>query len=233
MNNISLIIPIYNEEENILRLFKEIVDSGVYSNLNQIIFVDDFSSDNSLKILKKLKEENKKIHILTHSKNMGQSYCLKTAAEIAKTKDIITIDGDCQNNPKDIHKLIDLYFSDNNLYLVGGIRIKRKDSLIKVISSKIANKIRMLILNDDCTDTGCSLKIFDRNTFLQFPFFNGIHRFLPALFKGYGKKTSFITVDHRPRLHGYSKYDTFGRLMMGIKDIILVIKILKRAKKKL
>ena len=100
--------------------------------------------------------------------------------------------------------------------------------LIKILSSKIANKIRSYILNDDCVDTGCSLKVFDRNIFLSFPFFDGIHRFLPALFKGYNKNTFFINVDHRPRIHGNSKYGTFGRLVRGIRDLITVAKIIKK-----
>ena len=103
--------------------------------------------------------------------------------------------------------------------------------MIKIISSKIANKFRNLILKDDCLDTGCSLKVFDRNTFLKFPFFNGIHRFLPALFRGYGKKTFFIEVDHRSRIYGISKYGTFIRLIRGVRDLIKVVKIIKKFKR--
>ena len=108
--------------------------------------------------------------------------------------------------------MIQEYNKDKDLVLVGGIRLNRKDNFLKKISSKIANKIRMLILKDNCEDTGCSLKIFDKKIFLSFPLFDGIHRFLPALFTGYGKKTIFVDVDHRPRIYGYSKYGTFKRL---------------------
>ena len=101
------------------------------------------------------------------------------------------------------------------------------DSFIKVISSKIANGIRSKILNDNCRDTGCSLKVFDKQIFLSFPFFDGMHRFLPALFKGYGYKTMFIDVNHRKRKFGVSKYGTMNRLFKGIRDIIKVRKILK------
>ena len=103
-------------------------------------------------------------------------------------------------------------------------------TFIKIISSRIANYIRKIVLKDNCNDTGCSLKIFDKNIFLKFPFFDGIHRFLPALFSGYGKKTFFINVDHRPRLHGYSKYGTYGRLFRGIRDLFKVAKIIKKFK---
>ena len=142
------------------------------------------------------------------------------------------MDGDGQNNPKDINKLIKLYFSDLNLSLVGGIRKKRRDTFVKIYSSKIANFVRSKILNDDCIDTGCSLKIFKKDVFLTFPFFNGIHRFLPALFKGYGKKTFFVDVDHRPRNIGISKYGTFDRLFKGVIDIFRVLIILYKYNKK-
>ena len=133
-------------------------------------------------------------------------------------------------NPIDIPILLEKYLSHHNTFLVGGIRTKRKDSLIKIISSKIANKIRSLILKDDCIDTGCSLKVFDRDIFLSFPFFDGIHRFLPALFKGYGYKTMYVAVDHRERKFGISKYGTINRLIRGIIDIIKVLNIIKNHK---
>ena len=116
--------------------------------------------------------------------------------------------------------------------MIGGIRRNRKDSLVKIISSRIANKVRMLILNDDCIDTGCSLKIFKKDLFLKLPFFDGIHRFLPALFKAYGANIHFIDVDHRFRKYGQSKYGTFGRLFRGIRDIFKVLLIIKRYRKK-
>ena len=111
--------------------------------------------------------------------------------------------------------------------MVCGIRKNRKDNIIKIISSKIANKIRSIILDDGCTDTGCSLKVFDKTIFLSLPFFDGLHRFLPALFKGYGKMNYFVNVHHRPRNSGISKYGTLDRLFKGIIDIIRVNRIIK------
>ena len=111
--------------------------------------------------------------------------------------------------------------------MVAGIRLKRKDSFIKIISSKIANKIRSSILKDNCPDTGCSLKIFNKNIFLQFEFFDGIHRFLPALFIGYNHKVAYVKVNHRPRLNGVSNYGTLSRLFWGIRDIIRVSRMIK------
>ena len=124
------------------------------------------------------------------------------------------------------------FLNDKGIKLVGGIRINRKDSYIKKISSKIANSIRAYILSDGCKDTGCSLKVFDKKIFLEFPFFNGIHRFLPALFNGYGYKTKFIDVSHRERKYGKSNYGILERLVYGVKDIIFVWKKIKRYNKK-
>ena len=140
------------------------------------------------------------------------------------------MDGDLQNNPKDIHRLLEVY-NNKKFDLIGGLRLKRKDSFIKIISSKIANKFRSYILNDGCIDTGCSLKVFKKNHFLKLPYFDGIHRFLPALFRGFGYNTHFIPVDHRHRASGISKYGTFLRLFKGIRDLIKVKLIINRYKK--
>ena len=142
------------------------------------------------------------------------------------------MDSDGQNNPIDIPNLLNNFFAENNVSLISGIRYKRKDNFIKIASSKIANKVRSYILNDNCSDTGCSLKVFDKNKFLEFPFFDGIHRFLPALFNGYGYKVLFINVEHRARMSGKSKYGTIDRLFKGIFDLIKVNNIIKNYAKK-
>ncbi len=229
MNNISIVIPVYNEEKNILPLIKEIFD-----NLNtlinfEIIVVDDCSIDNTYKTLI---ESNyfEKIKIIKNIKNLGQSGALKEGIKNSIYENIVTLDGDGQNPPKDIIKITKVYF-EGNFSLVGGLRLKRKDNIIKIISSKIANYIRSLILKDNCKDTGCSLKIFRKDIFLSLEFFNGIHRFLPALFKAHNKKTYFISVDHRSRLNGNSNYGTFDRLFQGIKDLIKVFIMINRIKK--
>lgn len=225
----SIIIPVYNEEENIKSLVNEIFNSLLDTEYEyEIIIINDASNDCTLKIISELFDNNKKvIKIINNKINIGQSLSIIKGIKVSKYDSVITIDGDGQNNPNDIPTLAKQFFLDKDLFLIGGLRIKRRDSFIKIISSRIANFIRGKILNDDCEDTGCSLKIFDRKTFLEFPVFNGIHRFLPALFKGYGKKTSFIRVDHRQRKYGISKYGTFGRLLKGIQDMIRVYLIIR------
>lgn len=229
MNNVSLIIPIYNEEQNILQLYNEIKESEAYNYLKEIIYVNDKSTDSSEKIIKKLSLKDKNIIIINNNKNLGQSKSIHIGIKNSKSEIVATIDGDGQNDPKDLIKLI-LKYIESDYKLIAGIRIKRKDNLIKKISSLIANKIRKHILKDDCDDTGCSLKIFDKNIFLSFEFFNGLHRFLPALFKAFGHRCYFINVSHRARKYGNSNYGTFDRLFIGISHIIRVKKLINKLK---
>ncbi len=230
--NFSIIIPVYNENENILKLIEEITISINDYKDYEIIIIDDGSTDDSNIIIKNILKNYPTMNIVNicNEKNMGQSYSIKKGIEKAKYDCIVTIDGDLQNDPKDIPLLLKIYSNEKTLKLVGGIRKNRKDSNIKKIASIIANKFRMFILNDDCIDTGCSLKVFDKNIFLKFPYFNGIHRFLPALFKGYKLKTKFINVNHRQRIYGKSNYKNLPRLVRGIIDIYRVLKIINKLK---
>lgn len=230
MNNISIVIPIFNEEKNIALLVDEIMNINEIDKIKEVILVDDKSTDNSKYIISNLKNTNSMLNLFFHEKNEGQSKALYTGVKMAKSDIIITLDADLQNNPKDITKLFNLYFSDVNTKLVGGIRVNRKDNLIKRMSSKFANFFRKFFLDDECDDTGCSLKMFDRNLFLSFAYFNGIHRFLPALFKYSGSNNQFVFVDHRPRKYGFSKYGTLDRAIKGLKDVYKVKKIIRKLK---
>ena len=221
----SIVIPIFNEKENIELLIVEIINK-INKNIKfEIIIIDDGSTDGSKEVCYNLTKKYKNTYVFLHQENLGQSKAIHTGIINSSFNCIITLDGDGQNNPIDINNLIN-EFTINELDLIGGLRLNRKDSLWKIISSKIANKIRKTILQDDCLDTGCSLKIFFKKRYLEIPFFDGNHRFLPALFKGFGFKTKFIPVDHRKRIKGYSKYGTIDRMIKGIKDILVVKKII-------
>ena len=226
----SLIIPVFNEEENLISLINEIkLFLTKYKNF-ELIFVNDCSTDNTLKIL-----ENEKINfnfkIINNKTNLGQSFSILNGIKNSNYDTIITLDGDGQNNPKDIPRLFEFYYKTKDASLVGGIRFKRRDNIIKIISSRLANFIRSNFLKDGCKDTGCSLKVFDKTIFLKFEYFDGIHRFMPALFKGFGYNTYFLNVDHRKRKYGTSKYGTFLRLVNGIRDMIRVKKMINKNKK--
>jgi len=218
--SVSIVIPAYNEKDNLPILINEINKNLVNQIEYEIIIVDDCSNDSTKSII--LEGNFKKCIYLRNEKNIGQSYSIIKGIKNSKFDIIITLDADLQNNPIDILKLYKIYISDKKIKLVGGIRNKRKDKYIKTISSKIANSIRKFLLNDNCNDTGCSLKVFDKNIFLTFPKFNGIHRFLPALYKGFNYDTIFVNVDHRSRIHGVSKYGTIDRMFKGIRDLIKV-----------
>ena len=232
MKTLTILIPAYNEEktikESLTRLSK-------FSFFQKAIVINDSSNDKTEEILKSSYFSD--CQIIRHKKNKGQSESIRTGILLSKYNSIITLDGDLQNDPSDIPKLIDIYQNKEiNYDLVGGVRKKRMDNLIKKISSLFANYVRKFILNDDCNDTGCGLKIFTKRIFLEFPFFNGIHRFLPALFKGYGYNTIFINVNHRKRNYGVSKYGTISffnkSFLYGIIDIIKVKKIINKQKAK-
>ena len=222
----SIVIPLFNEDRNIVKLIDEINLNLKNYNVYEIILINDASTDQTYNKISKLK--NKNIRILNNLTNKGQSFSIHRGVYNSLYKIIITLDGDGQNDPADIPKLIQYYLNHNNVTLVGGIRRKRKDKIIKIISSKVANFIRSKIFNDGCKDTGCSLKVFDKNIFLSFPYFDGIHRFIPSLFTGYGYQTKFLDVNHRKRKYGVSKYGTTNRLFRGIIDIIKVKKILRQ-----
>ena len=225
----SIVIPLYNEGENIQFLLEEIFINLKKFNNYEIILINDSSTDQTVSLISQIK--NSKIKLINNSINKGQSFSIYRGIQEASFEIIVTLDGDGQNDPADIPNLLKKYISNNDTQLVGGIRLKRQDNIIKIVSSRIANYIRMIILKDNCKDTGCSLKVFNKHIFLSFPFFDGIHRFLPALFIGFGYKTFFINVNHRRRKFGVSKYGTVTRLFKGIRDLYIVKKIIKNKNK--
>ena len=231
--NFSIIIPLYNEEGNIKILCDEILREikKLDKHIFEIILVNDQSKDETLKTIIEIKNEHSKlVKVINNLENCGQSKSLLNGILASTYDNIITLDGDLQNDPSDLPNLIKSYVSNPDVNLIGGIRVKRKDNIIKRITSLIANNFRRALLKDNCSDTGCGLKIFNKKIFLKLPFFDGIHRFLPALYKGDDQKTLFINVNHRSRLKGLSKYGTFRRLVYGLIDTYKVYKIINKPK---
>ncbi len=226
--NFSIVIPVYNEEKNITNLVNEIVfKNSNYNFIYEIIIVNDSSIDKTKEQILKLKKKYKNLVLIENNSNLGQSYSVRNGIKNSKSNTIITLDGDGQNNPGDIKKMYDKYMEFSEIFLVGGIRKKRHDSKIKIISSKIANSIRNFFLKDGCPDSGCGIKVFDKEIFLSLVFFDGMHRFLPALFIKKGKKCIYINVDHRPRKFGKSNYGTAKRAISGLLNIIKVLYLTK------
>ncbi|MFY7698494.1 MAG: glycosyltransferase family 2 protein [Legionella sp.] len=224
---LSVIIPVYNEVDNVNQLYQEIVAALPINQYDyEIIFVDDGSTDGTTARLTELLSAHTNVQVLCHKKNYGQSAALLTGARAARHALLVTLDGDGQNDPADIPKLV-MKLADNNTVVLGN-RKNRDDSQLRRLSSKIGNSIRRRLLNDDCSDTGCSLKLFPREAFLALPHFNHMHRFLPALFKRARFSLINIEVNHRPRCFGVSKYGVLNRLFVGIHDLIGMRWLLRR-----
>ena len=229
---LSVVVPVYNESENIVKLVGEIAAALAQADY-EMIFVNDASSDDTLSVLTHLKKDYPMLRAISHRKNAGQSRAVRSGIIAAKGQYIATLDGDGQNDPADITALFEqITRSDapDSLALVGGRRAKRQDSWAKKMGSRIGNGVRKKLLNDQADDTGCGLKVFTREAFLQLPYFDHIHRYIPALMLREGYKIEFCDVNHRHREFGVSKYTNFGRLMVSIADLRGVRWLNKRAR---
>jgi len=231
--NVSVIVPVKNEAENVATLFHEI--QTVLANQEdldyEIIYVDDGSSDQTPHILQELATTNSSLRILRHNPNCGQSTAVLTGALHAAHEYIIVLDGDGQNNPVDIPKMIQLFADtrpEEKLGLVIGNRVNRQDSVLRKISSRIANSVRAGLLNDSTPDSGCGLKMISRSLFLRLPFFDHMHRFMPALVIRQGYRVKSIPITHRQRLAGTSKYGIHNRLWVGIVDLFGAMWLIRR-----
>ncbi|HUO91399.1 MAG TPA: glycosyltransferase family 2 protein [Rhizomicrobium sp.] len=219
---LSVVVPVKDEAENIAPLAREIAQAVASETSAEIVFVDDGSSDRTADALLGLKETLPQLRVVQHGRNMGQSRAVRTGVRWARGDIIVVLDGDGQNDPADIPRLLD-EFSKGNAACVGlvqGQRARRQDSMTKKLASRIANGIRRRLLNDGATDVGCGLKAFRRDAFLALPYFDHMHRYMVALMLREGFEVRFVEVNHRPRLHGRSKYGVWDRLIVGITDLM-------------
>jgi dolichol-phosphate mannosyltransferase len=231
---VSIVIPVHNEADNIIPLIEEIVEAMKEAEDYEIIVVDDGSTDQTGTILTQALNRINALRVICHEKSCGQSTAVYTGVKAARCPFIATLDGDGQNDPGDILRLYDTFMhqrnTNDNLWMVAGWRKKRHDSAWKLFSSKFANTVRAGLLGDNTPDTGCGLKVFLRDKFLELPYFDHMHRFLPALIIRAGGQVISESVNHRARSMGYSKYGTLDRLWAGITDLAGVIWLKKRAK---
>jgi len=228
---LSVVVPVFNEQDNVGPLVGEIV-AALRGRIDfEIVYVDDHSRDATLAALQRLRAEVPELRVLRHVTQSGQSTAIRNGVKAARGAWIATLDGDGQNDPADIPKLLDERTrSDANVKLFAGWRVHRQDSGSKRWASKLANAIRARMLRDDTPDTGCGIKLFERDAFLDLPYFDHMHRYLPALMQRAGWTTVSVPVNHRARSTGVSKYNNLNRALVGVADLRGVGWLIRRAK---
>jgi dolichol-phosphate mannosyltransferase len=230
---LSVVVPVRDEADNVAPLAREIVDVLAGVRPFEIIFVDDASTDRTVRNIRALRQASvPQVRLLRHCVGCGQSIAVQTGVRAARGEWIVTLDGDGQNDPADIPVLLQVLEQDGSpgdLRLIVGNRKSRRDTWLRRVSSRIANGVRRRMLRDGTPDTGCGIKLFHRETFLQLPAFNHMHRFMPALFQRAGARVMSVEVRHRPRTHGRSKYGLSNRLWVGIVDLFGVRWLIRRA----
>jgi dolichol-phosphate mannosyltransferase len=228
---LSVVVPVKDEAENVEPLAREIAAAVAGEAAPELIFVDDGSTDSTASVLKALKTSIPELRIISHGRNSGQSRAVRTGVLAARGDIVVTLDGDGQNDPADIPRLVALLRDGADaarIGLVQGVRARREDNMQKRIASRLANRFRRWMLNDSATDAGCGLKAFRRELFLVLPYFDHMHRYMVALTLREGREVRFVEVNHRPRLHGTSKYGVIDRALVGINDLLGVRWLQKR-----
>jgi len=219
--DLSVVIPVFNEEENLEPLLQEL--ESALNSLGctyEVVCVDDRSTDRSLQVLRRLEEEKPFLRVVAHSVNCGESAAQVTGIQRARGEIIVTMDADQQNDPADLRILLDAL--GEGVAAVCGVRRRRRDSLVKRISSRIANGFRNWVTGDRISDAGCTFRAMRRSALRELPVFNGLHRFLPTILRLQGYRVVEVQVSHRPRTRGVSKYGVGNRLWRGIRDCLAI-----------
>ncbi|MBX9576256.1 MAG: glycosyltransferase family 2 protein [Caulobacteraceae bacterium] len=228
--DISVVVPVHDEAGAVGPLVEEIAAAFAGRNY-EMIFVDDRSRDTTLIELKALKALHPQLRVLTHPSNAGQSRAVRSGVLAARGAIVVTMDGDGQNPPADAPRLVQaLMDASPEVALVGGVRASRQDTEAKRQASVWANRIRRRLLGDDAADTGCGLKAFRRDAFLRLPYFDHMHRYLPALMIREGWRNLYLDVGHRHRETGRSKYTNLDRLIASLSDLLGVMWLKTRAR---
>ena len=229
--DLSIVIPVKNEAGNIAPLVAEIVAALDGKADYEIVYVDDGSNDATADEIRRLQESLPRLRLIRHAESRGQSAAIRSGVQAARGVWIATLDGDGQNDPADIPMLLKIAQQSpaDPPLLIAGQRTRRRDSWSKRRASQLANAVRRRLLHDDTPDTGCGLKLFRRALFLDLPYFDHMHRFLPALVLREGGDVRSVAVNHRPRQRGTSNYGVFDRLWVGIVDLLGVLWLCRRA----
>jgi glycosyltransferase involved in cell wall biosynthesis len=229
--HISVVVPARNEAGNIAPLVEEIVRALAAAGPIEIIYVNDGSRDGTEAELKSLMSRHGFLRQIKHEASCGQSAAVRSGVAAARAPIVATLDGDGQNDPAFLPALVAALERDPAIGLVAGQRVGRKATSFKRLQSRIANAVRNSVLRDGTRDTGCGLKVFRREVFLALPYFDGLHRFLPALVRREGYGIDYVNVVDRARLHGISNYGLWDRLWVGILDLAGVWWLVRRKKR--
>jgi dolichol-phosphate mannosyltransferase len=229
---VSVVVPVRNEAGNIALLVAEIAKALEGQWSFEVVYVDDGSTDGTEAELKRLMTQHAWLRRVRHKQSCGQSAAVRTGVAAARAPIVVTLDGDGQNDPAFVPALVRALEAGNpRVGLVAGQRVGRKSSGFKKLQSRIANAVRGAVLRDGTRDTGCGLKAFRRAVFLGLPYFDGLHRFLPALIRREGFDIGYVDVVDRPRAHGVSNYGLWDRLWIGILDLAGVWWLIRRKKR--
>ncbi|SFN02471.1 glycosyltransferase family 2 protein [Dokdonella immobilis] len=232
MPQLSVVVPVFNERDNVLPLIGEIAAALRGAADFEIVYVDDASKDDTLAVLTAAKADYPELRVIRHLSQSGQSTAVRTGVRAARGEWIATLDGDGQNDPADIPRLIAMRDeSPDTIKLFAGWRVNRKDTGSKRFASKFANGLRSRLLRDETPDTGCGIKLFERAAFLDLPYFDHMHRYLPALMQRAGWQVKSVPVNHRARGSGVSKYNNLNRALVGIADLRGVAWLIRRSKR--
>ena len=232
MPQLSVVVPVFNERDNIPPLLAEIAVALRGRADFEIVYVDDASKDDSLAVLTQAKAAYPELRVIRHVTQSGQSTAIRNGVKAARGEWIATLDGDGQNDPADIPKLLAMRDeSPAAIKLFAGWRVHRQDSASKRFGSRFANGLRKRLLHDDTPDTGCGTKLFERAAFLDLPYFDHMHRYLPALMQRAGWQVRSVPVNHRPRGTGVSKYNNLSRALVGIADLRGVGWLIRRSRR--
>lgn len=228
---VTFVIPAKNEAPTIGRLLADIEQAGAGLNPFEVVYVDDGSSDDTQALLAASAATHPSLRVVRHGQSCGKSAAIRTGVRAARAPLIVTLDGDGQNDPAFVPAMIAILDQDPRVGLVAGQRLRRGDSGFKLLQSRIANGARKALLSDGTRDTACGLKAFRRDVFLTLPYFDTLHRFLPALVAREGFGVAHVDVVDRPRLAGVSHYGLIDRLLVGIPDLFGVWWLIRRRKR--
>lgn len=230
---LSVVLAAKNEAENLPQLIAEICTALRPETRFEIVVVDDGSTDETPRVLSEVQKQCPELVIIRHQQSCGQSFAMVTGVLESGGDMIATLDADGQNDPADLPKMLTVLLAPTEngeqVSLVAGHRQRRKDNFWRILCSRTANAVRQAVLRDGTPDTGCGIRVFRRDTFLALPRFSHMHRFLPALVIRCGGVVTSVAVNHRPRIHGNSHYDTLGRLTAGIMDLCGVAWLIHRS----